>query len=333
MSSESAMEKVNKDAAEVNTSAAAAEVSSAPSTTPTQGAEGIKPHNRCDELKQQIAAAISIVDKFRLSNRNEEAAATDKDAVPAPDTDSSKRPTIPVSGGQETASSSGSAGSEASYSEETSCEIEESSIATHHLVANDYISPFGEIPFEHLANPEKYNNQYIEVKKSALGGMGVFAKTDLKKGQLILAERPTFSADPESLYEELEKIAPELLAAFKRMHGHKRYPDQEDRAAIFLTNAFAFRDKSSIYLIASRFNHSCKPLQSVEYHTTVGKTMEFRMVKDATKGEELTISYGPLDPKQLYTMWGFRCACGGCKPLSDKDVARIDGDFDAEGIW
>ncbi|KAK6949272.1 hypothetical protein Daesc_009346 [Daldinia eschscholtzii] len=198
----------------------------------------------------------------------------------------------------------------------------------HHLLDADEAAAesvgYGRIPYEHLANPESYVNQYIEVKKSQLGGYGVFAKTDLKCGQLILAEQPALKANPVTLYQDIAQLAPELQATFYRMHGHKRSPEHDERQAIFLTNAFAVKESSFVYFIAAKFNHACGQMRSVKYTITENNIIELRTAKDVPAGTELTISYGPVSPSNLYTLWGFRCACGGCKPLTDAQVKKLD---------
>ncbi|KAI1392700.1 SET domain-containing protein [Hypoxylon trugodes] len=213
---------------------------------------------------------------------------------------------------------------EESSSPNTSYEVEEPTVKPHHLVEDEDAEDYGEIPIEHLANPEKYSNQYIEVRTSQLGGNGIFAKTDLESGQLILVERPMLTATPMTLYEELENLAPELRETFYRMHGHKRYGSHEVRQAIFLTNAFCVGSISCVYSIGARFNHACNPINSVAYRVEPGCTMEFRVNRDVPAGTELTVAYGRLSPRELYILWGFRCACGACKPLTDRDIARME---------
>ncbi|KAI1649892.1 uncharacterized protein F4817DRAFT_369300 [Daldinia loculata] len=217
-------------------------------------------------------------------------------------------------------------------------EAKEPSTVPHRLVdAHEAAAKslgYGRIPYEYLVNPEEYGNQYFEVKKSRLGGNGAFAKTDLRKGQLILAERPILTASPVTLYQDIELLAPELQAAFYRMHGHKRSPDHDKRQAIFLTNAFAVKESSFIYFIAARFNHACGQVSSVKYRIAQNNIIELRMAKDVPASTELTISYGSMSPSSLYALWGFRCACGGCRPLTDAEVKRLDKrDDDAYGIW
>ncbi|KAI1089885.1 hypothetical protein F5B19DRAFT_465508 [Rostrohypoxylon terebratum] len=274
------------------------------------------------ELRKRIAFAISSLRDFCNSFPKKES---------EPDMNYSESSTS-VSSGLHSPHLSDTHQSDTSYCEEPSCEIdelslEESTIAPHRLIEDNGNAAYGNIPLEHLAKPEKYSNQYLEVRKSKLGGYGVFAKTDLKKGQLIHVESPQIIGYSDSVNSELDKLAPEVREAFMRMHAHKRFPEQEPQQAIFLTNAFAIKERSCVYMIASRFNHTCMGTQSVEYHVVKNRVMEFRMMRDVPAGIELTISYGPLSPQQLYTMWGFRCACGGCKPLSDEDVARIDREY------
>ncbi|KAF3057228.1 hypothetical protein GL218_06122 [Daldinia childiae] len=217
-------------------------------------------------------------------------------------------------------------------------EAKKPSTVPHHL-ADAYEAAakslgYGRIPYEYLVNPEGYRNQYFEVKKSRLGGYGAFAKTDLRQGQLILAERPTLTASPVTLYQDIELLTPELRAAFYRMHGHKRSPDHDERQAIFLTNAFAVNESSVVYFIAARFNHACGQASSVKYRIAQNNIIELRTAKDVPASTELTISYGSISPSNLYTLWGFRCACGGCRPLTDAEVKILDKrDDDEYRIW
>ncbi|KAI1774786.1 hypothetical protein F4818DRAFT_442273 [Hypoxylon cercidicola] len=191
----------------------------------------------------------------------------------------------------------------------------------------------GEIPFKDLIEPENYSNEFFEMRQSQLGGIGAFAKRDLKLGEVILVERPTLKATPYTFYKELEELAPELQAAIGRMHGHRRSHDQDYSLAIFLTNSFGARGGSCLYLIAARFNHACGPVRSVNYRLDGNEIIEFTMKKDVPAGTELTISYGPLSPTSLYSMWGFRCTCGGCRSITDEDVAEIDRAYEEGGIW
>ncbi|KAI0837201.1 SET domain-containing protein [Hypoxylon sp. FL0890] len=256
---------------------------------------------------------------------------------PEPVDNNSDSSASPVSDDSRSRSSLEASGSEPGEgcSLETSCEINELAIISPDLADKvEAAEPlaYGEISVKDLANSEQYSNNFLEIKKSELGGNGVFAKTDLKRGQIILAEKPTISASPANLYREIDKLAPELQRAFSRLSRHKRSPCE---LVIMLTTMirFAIDELSCVYLIASRFNHACPPLNSVGNRVVGGRVMEFRMKRDVPAGTELTIAYGPLSPWHLYRMWGFRCSCGGCTPLTDEEVAQIEGKSDAEGIW
>lgn len=85
-----------------------------------------------------------------------------------------------------------------------------------------------------------------------------------------------------------------------------------------------------LFPIAARFNHACSPLQNVAFAYNREKeclTLTVRAER-ITKGEELTISYGiGRTPAELYVWYGFRCHCGACSGLSDKEVARLSGQW------
>jgi hypothetical protein len=50
-------------------------------------------------------------------------------------------------------------------------------------------------------------------------------------------------------------------------------------------------------------------------------------------GSELLLNYGG-SPVDLYLTYGFRCACGGCTPLTDGDIKRLrDQAFDIFEDW
>ncbi|KAI2614868.1 hypothetical protein GGR54DRAFT_615183, partial [Hypoxylon sp. NC1633] len=200
---------------------------------------------------------------------------------------------------------------------------DESSEVGQAITRDRELLAYGEIPFKKLARPEKFSNDFFEVKKSPIGGNGVFAKRDLKEGEIILVERPLFTGTPDDIYDIVDGLAPELRRAYLRMAAHKRHPDQDIREAILFTNCFSVGGGSAVYLIAARFNHACRPINTVDYWLREGDVLEFRMRSSVPAGTELTISYGTMPPKSLFIMWGFRCACGGCKSLTKEEAANI----------
>ncbi|KAI0008719.1 hypothetical protein F4779DRAFT_641435 [Xylariaceae sp. FL0662B] len=173
-------------------------------------------------------------------------------------------------------------------------------------------------------NPEEFSNEFFEVKESPLGGRGAFARRDLKQGEIVIVEAPLFRSTKDTIYDDLEKLSPEHREAFHRMHAYPRTPNADHTWSIFLTNSFAVRPVSCLYLVTARFNHACKPANNVSYYISRrGNLIILHMNQDVEAGTELCISYGEVSPAELYRSWGFRCACGSCPSLSDADMAEL----------
>ncbi|KAI1177357.1 hypothetical protein F4777DRAFT_596743 [Nemania sp. FL0916] len=184
-----------------------------------------------------------------------------------------------------------------------------------------------------------FSNQFMEVRKSPVAGYGVFAVRDLEPLTTVLVEKELFSANSSDLYDRLDELTPEQMKAFHDLHGHKRSPTEELRAAIWRTNRhvflsvffFATPRSTSIFLVGSRFNHACGDWTNVEYaydkamRCMVFTTRNHRTIK---AGDELFIRYGS-DARRLYKTWGFRCACGACAAAPDHYLKNgEDGDGD-----
>ncbi|KAI1489767.1 hypothetical protein F5X96DRAFT_695490 [Biscogniauxia mediterranea] len=211
-------------------------------------------------------------------------------------------------------------------------------------------------------DPESFRNDLFEVKKSPLGGLGAFARRDLRAGEVILVERALVVADQTTIYDALDALTPPQRGAFARLHAYVRTPNDlcdGRRYATFRTNSFgipgsAFSPSSSpssssysssspssssfsstsnppsssasaaLFLVASRFNHACPPRSNVEYwFDRSRRSMAFAARRDVPAAAELTITYS-RSPLELYGVWGFRCVCGACRPLSDADCAAAD---------
>lgn len=80
---------------------------------------------------------------------------------------------------------------------------------------------------------------------------------------------------------------------------------------------------AGLFPIAARFNHACYPVNNVDYRFDHEDNVLTMMVReDIAAGQELKISYGKkLSPELLYSCYGFRCSCGGCKGLNDEELA------------
>jgi hypothetical protein len=83
-------------------------------------------------------------------------------------------------------------------------------------------------------------------------------------------------------------------------------------------------DEAGLFPIASRFNHACEPINSVKWHYSyIDDTLEMTVQAKSVKvGQELTISYDALSPMALYNRYGFQCSCGGCRGVSDQELAE-----------
>lgn len=88
----------------------------------------------------------------------------------------------------------------------------------------------------------------------------------------------------------------------------------------------------AIFEVASRFNHACPSARNVEYgFDDEREVLSLTVCRDVVPaGAELFISYGG-SPVELYSTYGFRCACGGCTPLTDEDIKRLKNR--AFGTW
>ncbi|GKU03112.1 set protein 5 [Fusarium langsethiae] len=178
-----------------------------------------------------------------------------------------------------------------------------------------------------------FENEYFQVKRSPLAGWGAFAVRELKEGDQILVEKPLFTATNLTLFDEFANLSKPLRDVAYSLHANSNlkagYPVE---SLIWKTNAFStanpltgyYRDEAGLFPIASRFNHACEPMNSVNwyYHYTDGTLEMTVQAKSIEAGQELTISYDALSPVALYDRYGFQCSCGGCPGLSDQELAE-----------
>lgn len=93
-------------------------------------------------------------------------------------------------------------------------------------------------------------------------------------------------------------------------------------SATFTINAFETPDIhgrrwSSVFLLASRFSHSCLPNAESRWYPD-SNTLSVHAVKDLTPGQEVTVSYVPLDMErearlsELRRKYDFECRCEAC---------------------
>lgn len=182
-----------------------------------------------------------------------------------------------------------------------------------------------------VINPQDSSNDkrhLIEVRTSLGKGRGIFAKEDIPYETTILAEKPLLWSSDMSDCDTLSRfslLSPPDQAAYRRLHSFPRarlatIPDlsKEDRHVleIFDANSFGVGGDGVVYLMGSRFNHSCEP--NVAFVTNVDGTKFFLANRDIAKDEELFISYGHHSGDNekrkawLKEMWDFECHCSKC---------------------
>ncbi|KAM6538617.1 hypothetical protein FALCPG4_000480 [Fusarium falciforme] len=174
-----------------------------------------------------------------------------------------------------------------------------------------------------------FHNDYFAVAQSRIAGWGAFAARDLKYGDRILVERPLLVADTNSLFKEFERLSPWQREVALGLHANSSVkPGTPRLQAVWMANCFSIGigDKAGLFPIASRFNHSCRPKDNIEYtFNPDNETLEMVVKADTIPaGEELTISYGTRrTPIDLYYRFGFKCCCGACPGLKKGETDSI----------
>ena len=180
----------------------------------------------------------------------------------------------------------------------------------------------------------------IEVKESTGKGLGVFAITDIPCGARVLAEEPLLRVDEgngsaKDILSAFQKLSVSQQHLYLQLHGFagaafKRSAEKEigrawpasplrerDILAIWAANGFGH-----VFLLGSRFNHSCIPNIHFAYNPTLDKET-FHAVRNIAAGEELTITY--IDGmnrtrgqrKVELDERGFVCDCPACENTKD----------------
>lgn len=125
-------------------------------------------------------------------------------------------------------------------------------------------------------------HQDLELRKSRLQGRGVFAKTRIPKGTILLI------SDPESIVcrtkEQYKKLSKKRKAFFNRW----AYPEDDDRLCYY-------KD------IARYINHSCDPNMATANDFDIA-------IRDIEAGDEITCDYGTIEPAWL-NLKPMKCSC------------------------
>ncbi|KAK0747919.1 hypothetical protein B0T21DRAFT_302069 [Apiosordaria backusii] len=173
--------------------------------------------------------------------------------------------------------------------------------------------------------------RYYSIRPSTLGGFGAYAVQPLEKGQVILVERPLLLTTHAQVSDDVLALPPAALAIYKSLDGGKS-PSWVNE--IKNRNCFDLRHKIGFFAIASRFNHACRHASNVSYtFDHLRKVMVLAANKDVEAGTELTINYGAPSSACLYTMYGFVCRCGACRPLTRRDLELMGADLRECARW
>jgi len=170
-------------------------------------------------------------------------------------------------------------------------------------------------------------------------GLGVVAARKIARGERLLAERPAFMISPDEIegaaakgFHALESIVRERVWELPD-NDQSRFWDLPDCHAsqagsdktafgIWQTNAIATASEKSagrngLYLLGSRFNHSCTPNVNRCWIESLGAEV-FHASRDIPPQTELCVYY--IDPKGSYAErqarlladFNFRCGCEAC---------------------
>ena len=213
---------------------------------------------------------------------------------------------------------------------------------------------------------EKFNlekGDIIRVEEIPEKGVGCVAVVDLVPGTLVLREEPTLYVTPdmdghaetinafaELNSEEQDKVL-QLYNAYSMEEslwtetmrkeldicvvdaGDISYTGVSKQTAlkvwqIWLTNAY----DQGIFLLLSRFNHSCQPNTEYFWNTDLEVwALDVRTVRQVRAGEELTVCYRSFWPNStmerqsmLRGSYSFDCYCEGCDISEDERRKEVE---------
>lgn len=195
-----------------------------------------------------------------------------------------------------------------------------------------------------------FRNNFFAVARSETAGWGAFAAKTLGRGDVILRERPLMVADRSSVFSEYEKLDSTARQLALSLHAneyckpgtpliqtvwatnwyvavalHECALTQQKRLTLVKSFTVGGR-QAGLFPVAARFNHACCPAHNVDFRFDAESNCLELVVKahQVVAGEELRITYGKdRTAAELYMTYGFRCRCGACRGLSDRDVWRL----------
>ncbi|KAK4186437.1 N-lysine methyltransferase SMYD2 [Podospora australis] len=188
----------------------------------------------------------------------------------------------------------------------------------------------------------------FEIRHVEGKGLGVFATVPIKRDTVLMVNTPVLLQlmdgarewEVKDVFKLLhragnqlpKKEQVEMLQCAKKGTDRRNYIVND----IMETNTFDVSvdgvSHSGLYPEIARINHACKPNCFTRYSPNT-LLMEVVAYKDIAPGEELSLSYAPLnilskDRKELLKFWGFECTCALCRDaeatkVSDRQRNRI----------
>ena len=171
----------------------------------------------------------------------------------------------------------------------------------------------------------------FEIKESPAGkGLSMFATRQIKRGELIIAEKPLFTYQQGVDANTLNKIMSKLSASdsekfFQLADCHT--PNAKTAIGITLTNSLPLGNGSSsrgIFPIISRICHSCLP-NAAHSWDKVKLVEKIYCLKTMEVGDEILITYceqyATKAERQLH-LSGFKFECQ-CEVCAEKDEAKL----------
>jgi len=144
------------------------------------------------------------------------------------------------------------------------------------------------------------NNKHIEVKKSGIHRHGVFAKTAIPKGAIIIEY-----IGRKITKEESEKILDHTN------ENHKKDPENHAGTYIFDIDEEWDLDGDVPENDARYINHSCEPNGICEI---MDRRVWIKALRDIKAGEEITYNYGfEINENDIYDFMEHPCKCGSKK--------------------
>ncbi|KAH9065391.1 hypothetical protein EDB87DRAFT_1595643 [Lactarius vividus] len=192
--------------------------------------------------------------------------------------------------------------------------------------------------------PDLENGLAFIVRDLPGKGKGMIALRDIKRGELLVREKPLIlvprqiAASPSQLILDLvQRLSPQEVASFYNL-SHANLPQslspeeltEQLPLAIFQTNAVAAGPNVGLFPTMARLNHGCShAFNSVYSWREREGVLVVHALKDIKKGEELLTAYfrtqQTRDERRRHLMqtYDFHCACVCCT-LPDKESKDSD---------